>query len=416
MKSIRTLTIDQVRRLAVVRQRLAGPLLPASAQGILQVVRDLGCIQLDPINAVARSHLLVLWSRLGVYDPAHLDALLWHNRHLFEYWAHCASIVLTEDYAIHNVLMRRYGSERDAHSRRLRKWVQDNDRLRRSILSQIRRAGPVLARSIGEDGSAPKEWVSTGWTSGRNVSRMLDALWIQGKIMVARREGIQKAWDIAERCLPAWTPRKRLSEHQAVRQAAQKSLRALGAATRRQIEQHFIRGRYPDLDRVLDELEREGSVERVRVARDRTLLPGDWYIHADEMARLENDGADWGPRTTLLSPFDNLICDRARTRQLFDFDYAMEIYVPASQRKYGYYVLPILHGDRLIGRVSPLLDREHHRLVVQAVFAERTAPKSTDTACVVASAIVELGEFLGASEIEVSRRVPTAWRRSLQSI
>src|SRR2546425_311588 len=110
MKPIRTISPTIARRMAVARQRLAGPRPPAETAGMMDILSDIGCLQLDPISAVARSHLLVMWSRLGPYDPAHLDTLLWEERQLFEYWAHAASIVLTADYQIHNLMMRRYGT------------------------------------------------------------------------------------------------------------------------------------------------------------------------------------------------------------------------------------------------------------------------------------------------------------------
>ena len=413
MKTTRIVSLTQARRLAVTRQRLAEPRPPANARGILDVMRDLGCLQIDPISAVARSPLLVLWSRLGAYDTAHLDQLLWRERRLFEYWAHCASIVPTEDYPIHHALMRNYVADDSPWSRRVRKWIRDNDTLRRAILTRLRRDGPLPARELAEDGVAPHAWVSTGWTSGRNVSRMLDFLWMQGKIMVAGRDGLQKTWDLAERCLPEWTPREKLNARQVVRHATQRSLRALGVATPRQISQHFIRGRYPNLARVLAELEAEGCIERVQIVDDGATLPGDWYMHADDASRLDRLAREWQPRTTLLSPFDNLICDRARTNFLFDFDYAMEIYVPAAKRKYGYYVLPILHGDRLIGRIDPTMDREHARLTINAVYAERDAPKAAARA--VASAIEDLAAFLGAKEIVYPRRVPAVWKNALRA-
>ncbi len=396
------------RRLALTRQRLAGPRPAADASGLMEVARDLGCLQLDPISVVARSHQLVLFSRVGPYELAHLDQLLWQERRLFEYWAHCASIVLTEDYPLHSRMMRAYPSGDSAYRQRAREWIAQNQKLRRYILDRLRREGPLLSRQLEEDGLHPKAWVSTGWTSGRNISRMLDYLWISGKIMVAGRDGIQKRWDLAERVLPAWTPRDRLLEREVVRRAAQKSLRALGVATPRHIQQHFTRGRYPDLTRVLADLEAEGRVKRLEI-RD---LPGPWYLHADDELLMTQLPADWQPRITLLSPFDNLICDRARTRQLFDFDYTMEIYVPAAKRKYGYYVLPILHGDRLIGRVDPAMDRERGALKVNAVYAEPDAPRNVGRA--VAGAIEDLAAFLGAGEILYnSRRVPAMWKRAL---
>lgn len=413
---IRTLSPTQARRLAITRQRLAGPRPSTNKHGIMDVMRDLGCLQIDPISAVARSPYLVLWSRLGAYDPADLNALLWRDRKLFEYWAHCASIVLTEDFPIHNWLMRNHATDDSAWSRRVRQWIRDNDALLRTLLTTIRRNGPLPARELAEDGIAPRAWISTGWTSGRNVSRMLDFLWMQGKIMVAGRTGLQKTWDLSERCLPAWTPREKWSEREIVRTAAQKSLRALGVATARQISQHFVRGRYPNLQDALDRLEAEGRIERVQIMDDSAAWRGDWYIHADDVPLLNRLAREWQPRTTLLSPFDNLICDRARTKMLFDSDYTMEIYTPAAKRKYGYYVLPILHGDRLIGRIDPTMDREARRLTINAVYAEPDAPKTKRTARAIADTLEDLGAFLGAREIVCSRRVPAAWQKTLRGL
>jgi uncharacterized protein YcaQ len=381
---------------------------------VLEVARDLGCVQLDPISAVDRSHRLVWRSRLGSYETAHLDQVIWQERHLFEYWAHQASLVLTEDYPLHHLMMRGYPG-RSAWSDRTRAWIQQNDRLRRYILREIKRHGPVASRQLEEDGLDPNEWVSTGWTSGRNVSRMLDFLWLQGKILVAGRAGGQKLWDLSERVLPAWTPRERLSEREVTRRAAERSLRALGVATPLQIGRHFLRGRYTDLPRALAELEKQGRVARVQL-RDGAEAPwrGEWYIHTADQALLDSLADDTWPaqaRTTLLSPFDNLICDRARTEQLFDFHFRIEIYVPQSQRKFGYYVLPILHGDRLIGRVDPLMDRAARRLRVNAVYAELGAPVAAGTGQAVRAAIEELAVFLGATAIDYEvRRLPRGWK------
>jgi len=410
MKNIRTLTPTLARRLTITKQRLAGRSPRPNADGILQVVRDLGCLQIDPINVVARPQYLILWSRLGNYNPALFDTLLWQERKLFEYWAHCASIVLTEDFPIHNLMMRTYARDDSNWDRRVRQWIADNDALRRAILSIIRRQGPTLSRKFIQAGVEPRDWVSTGWTSGRNASRMLDFLWMQGKLMVVGREGIQKSWDLAERFLPAWTPREKWSEKQVVRHAAQRSLRALGVATPRQIQQHFIRGRYSNLAQILSELERENRIEPVQIIDNGATWKGDWYIHADDIPLIEKLSAgDWQPRTTLLSPFDNLICDRARTRLLFDFDYTIEIYVPASKRKHGYYVLPLLHGDRLIGRIDAAMDRARGVLNVNAIYAEPDAPKTKSTTRAIAEAIESLAKFLQAREITFPRRMPRGW-------
>src|SRR5256885_15386384 len=206
----RAISIRTARRLAITRQRLAGPTPVSDRQGIMDVARDLGCLQLDPISVVARSHLLVLWSRLGIYDRGELDALLWEERRLFEYWAHAASIVLTEDYPIHSWLMRRYPRSVYAHGRRTAEWLDATQALRRHVLAELRRRGPIRARDLEDRSTRP--WRSGGWTNERNVTRMLDVLWTQGKVMVAGRMGLEKTYDLAEKLLPDWTPRERPSD------------------------------------------------------------------------------------------------------------------------------------------------------------------------------------------------------------
>jgi uncharacterized protein YcaQ len=408
--ALRTLDPGLARRLILGRQRLAGPPPPAAGpEAIMEVATDLASLQLDPISVVARSHLLVLWSRLGRFDPAELEALLWRERRLFEYWANAAAIVCTEDYPIHSLLMRRYPSARYAHNRRVRLWLAENQALRRSILRQLRAGGPLPSRAL-ED-RARSAWRSSGWTQGRNVERMLDVLWTQGRIMVAGRQGQQRLWDLAERWLPPWAPTRRPPEREVVRLAAQRSLRALGIATARDIDRHFTAGRYPGLSSVLAGLERSGRVERVRLADDGTEWPGPWYVHADDLPLLERlQAGEWQPRTTLLSPFDNLIIDRERTERLFGFHFRMEIYVPKAARRYGYYVLPVLHGDRLIGRVDPAMDRRRGRLVVNAVHAEPDARPAAGPA--VATALHELAAFLGAADVELRRPPPSVWRQA----
>ncbi len=405
------ISLPSARRLAITRQRLAGTPAEPNPDGILSVVRDLGCLQIDPINVVARSHQLVIFSRVGPYDMAHLDDLLWRDRKLFEYWAHCASIVLTEDFPIYHARMRNYLKGNTDWDKRTRKWISDNASLRRAILSKLRKNGALPARAFEEDGIGTRDWVSTGWTSGRNVSRMLDFLWLSGAIMVAGRDGLQKIWDLSQRVLPDWTPRDKWREREIVRHAAQRSLRALGVATPRQIGFHFIRGRYTDLPGVLRDLQAEGKIQRIEIGDKRKAIPGDWFIHTDDLPTLDAlaNGA-WAPRTTLLSPFDNLICDRARTKMLFDFDYTMEIYVPKDKRKYGYYVLPLLHGDQFIGRVDSIMDRANNRLIVNSVYREQSAPKSRALGNAATEAIASLAQFVSAHDIAFEKKLPKGWR------
>jgi uncharacterized protein YcaQ len=182
------LSLEEARRLAVRGQRLADPPPAAGIDGMRQVLRGLRVLQIDPVNVVARSHLLVLWSRLGGFDRDDLDTLLWRERWLFEYWAHAASIVLTEDYPIHRVMMRAHRAA--AENEQKHAWLAANEEFRRYVLDRLRDAGPLPGEAI-EDRSAVS-WTSTGWTNGRNVDRMLDFLWKQGVVTVAGRDGLRR--------------------------------------------------------------------------------------------------------------------------------------------------------------------------------------------------------------------------------
>ncbi len=382
------------------------------------MIRSIRCVQLDPIGIVARSHLLVPFSRLGPYPTNAYDTLLWDERSVFEYWAHSAAIVLTEDFPIHNLLMRRYPTDRYAHSRRTRAWLEENDVLRRSMLRRLRTEGPLRSRDF-EDQSIVG-WESGGWTSGRSVERMLDVLWTQGRIMVVGRSGGQKLWAVADGWLPDWTPRARLTQEQVDRRAADLAVRALGVATPKHIENHFIRGRYRTLPQALTGLLRAKRIHPVRVAdgsSNGAEWAGRWFVHDDHLPTLDAFERDegWVPRTTLLSPFDNLICDRTRTRQVFGFDYTIEIYVPASKRRYGYYAMPLLHGDRLIGRVDPAMDRSSGKLTIKSVHLEPDIRPGRDARAAVERAITDLAGFLGARAVERApggQRVARALRTS----
>ncbi|SEH01573.1 hypothetical protein SAMN05444920_12121 [Nonomuraea solani] len=394
------LTLESARRLAVTSQHLAGPPADGGLEGMRQVLRRLRCLQLDPVNAVARSHLLVLWSRLGAYDPADLDVLLWQERWLFEYWAHAASIVLSEDYPIHQLMMRRYPGERSGYGRLVRDWLAANDELRRHVLDRLAEKG-ALPPGAFEDVAAVA-WKSSGWTNGRNVERMLDFLWTQGQIVVAERRGRTRHWDLTTRWLPDWAQGEPLSEVEAVTLATEHALRALGVARAIDIERHFTRDRYPGLTQVLEELESRGRVVPAQVEG------GDerWYIHRDALEQ-----AEWQPRTTLLSPFDNLICDRERTQRLWGFTFRTEMYVPKHKRQYGHYIMPILHGERLIGRIVPKIDRRRGVMEIEGVFPELDTVADPDTVRAVHDAITDLAGFAGAREVVFGERVVATWLR-----
>ncbi|HEX2295400.1 MAG TPA: crosslink repair DNA glycosylase YcaQ family protein [Actinomycetota bacterium] len=399
---LREVQLRDVRRLAVCAQRLDRT-RPPSRDAILELVSHLGCLQIDPISVVAPTQLLVLWSRLGAFDTADLDALLWDERSLFHYWAHAASIVPTADYPIHRLLMRRWGKGTTKYEQRVREWMQVNRSMHRKIVSEIRRRGPLRIAELRD--VAGERWQSSGWTDEQSVARMIEFLWAKGTVTIAGRSGGARLWDLMDRWLPEWTPRESWPEPRIVAAAVLRSLGALGVATPRQIRAHYTRDRYPRLDEVLARLVRRGEVEEVAVVDGRARVPGRWYALAGAAAP---DGAT-GCR--LLSPFDNLICDRARTELVWGFEYRIEIYVPRHQRKYGYYVLPVLWEDRLIGRIDAAVDRAAGSLRVLSVHAEPRAPAAGTE---IRAAIEDLASFVGAPDVEWPGQRPRAWARALR--
>ncbi len=388
------LSVTEARRLAVRAQRLDGPAPRGrpDREAILDVCRSLRCLQLDPTNVVARNHLLVVFSRLGPFDPALLEQLAYEDRVLFEYWAHEASLVLSEDLPLHRHLMRTSRHER------ARRWWDLNEEFRAFILDRLRADGPLPLREIEDRSVAPS--LSIGWTNGSIVSRMLDMMWVRGQVGIAGRSGGKRLWDLMERCLPPGAPDHVPDEAEVTRTATLLAIRALGVARGPHIRAHFTRGRYPGLPGTLAALHEQGEIVPVEVDG----LGDGWWMRAEDA---EPDG-DWRGRTALLSPFDNLLCDRARTEQLFGFSHRLEIYTPKAKRRWGYFVLPILHHDRLIGRADLAIDRKASRLVAHAIHREPDSPRGKAVARAIRRELERLAKWQGAGDLEL-RAVPDAW-------
>ena len=351
------------------------------------MAQALRCIQLDAVAVVgAPTQLLVPFSRLGPYDRRLLDRLLFEDKVLFHYFAHAASLVLTEDLPIHRARMRPYAGRDTARAKAVAEWMEENQALRDQVLDEIGARGPLRSRDF--QNTARTDWRSSGWTEGRSVNRMLEFLWAEGILTVAGRFGSERLWELSGRWFPASAPREQLSEEDRSDRAVRFALLALGVATAAQIRLHFLRGAYPDLPGSLARLARAGEIRSVTVRG----LRGEWFLHRDSLPMLE---AAWRPRTVLLSPFDNLIADRRRTAELFGFEYTIEIYVPAASRRRGYYAMPILAGDRLVGTVDPRFDRASRTLFIKGVVFE-PGERMTDK---VRGAVSELAGFVGAEAV-----------------
>ena len=327
------LTKAQARRIAVRAQLLDAP----RPTELLPVVQQLTLLQIDPTAAVAPSADLVAWSRLGsAYQPADLQQALEQKRTLFE---HNALVRPMSDLGL--VLA---GARTARSHERTATWIRDNDTFRRDILKLLRRSGPLSSRDIPDTCAVP--WASTGWTNNRNVTQMLEFLMMRGEVAIAGRLGRERLWDIPGRVYPADVVVPSVDEAYRVRN--ERRLASLGIARQKTTAMPI---EPVDVGEAGEPAVVEGTKDEWRV----------------DPAAL---GEDFEGRTALLSPFDRLVYDRARAQELFDFEYTLEMYKPAAKRRWGYFALPILHGDRLVGKVDAVADRKASTLRVNAIHED----------------------------------------------
>lgn len=406
--------MEDARRLAVTKQHLSGK-LPAkpTREHILSLVRDLTFVQWDPIAVVAPSHVLSLWNRVGDLRLSDLERLLWDEKKLFLHWVNfAASLVLTEDYPLYYSMMKRYpesiGKSWGSRKPNTRKFLAENMELGKSMLKQLKR-GPMQLTQFKEYQPAKS---TDGWTPGSLVTRMLFHLEMKGEIMVAGHEGNRNIWALSEDFLPKGAEKKEIAEEALERLTVQRAIRALGTASAREINYYFPRGRYQNLKKALESLEDDSTIHRVRVAGIQE--KDERYVHDQDLKLLESMKDDaFQPRVSLLPPFDNLLSVRGWTKRIFDFDYHLEMFFPQNKRKFGYYVLPILWGNRLIGRIDPVMEKDNKRLLINSVHEEAGAPRDKEVASKIGNAIQRLANFLGAKEVVYSSRVPAAWKGAL---
>jgi uncharacterized protein len=335
--TVHELSRIDARRIAVRAQRLDS----ARPTGLLEVVRHLTLLQIDPTAAIAPSADLVAWSRLGSsYAPAQLETAL-EDRTLVEFRA---MIRPSEDLALYRADMAAWSDGGLPGWRASqREWVRANDACRLDVLDRLGASGPLPSRDLPDTCKLP--WKSTGWTNNRNVTQLLEFMVRRGEVAVAGRSGGDRLWDLATRVYPD-DPVAPVDE--ALRIRNQRRLRALGIA----------RARGPECPVEPVDVGEAGEPAVVEGVKGR------WRVDPSQLGR------PFSGRAALLSPFDRLIHDRKRTVELFAFDYQLEMYKPAAKRRWGYFALPILYGDRLVGKLDAAADRNAGVLRVDAIHQD----------------------------------------------
>jgi uncharacterized protein YcaQ len=382
-----TLSKAQARRIAIAAQGFVDPPHSTSTMRTLErAVSRTGVLQVDSVNVLQRAHYMPLYSRMGPYDEDLLRrASQAKPRRLIEYWAHVQALMPVDLWP---VMQHRMASYRELRGKWFR--VEDNPGLESSLLAELRDRGACTARDL--DDGLPRKKDNWGW-NWSETRKVLDFLYMTGEVAIAgRNTQFEVIYDLPERVLPADvlarpTPSQADASLELVRRAAA----SCGVATAQCLRDYY-RMQVADVQPAIDVLVESGVLEPVRI--EGWHRPA--YLHRDARRPRRI------PARALLSPFDPLVWERNRTEHLFDFSYRIEIYVPAPKRVYGYYVLPFLLGDRLVGRVDLKADRPARRLLVKGAYAEDHAP--ADTAEQLAVELRRLADWLGLDDLVVEPR------------
>ncbi len=386
------ISLNQARRIALTAQGLSG-VQPASKATrwatLARTIDDLNLLQIDSVNVLSRSHYLPLFSRLGAYDRDVLDrhTLNDRKRQCFEYWAHEASFL---PHRFQPLLRWRMEDARNGQGiyKGLTQFASQQPQVIGRILEKVRAEGPLRPRDFGQPAVRSGEW--WGWNDHKTA---LEYLFWTGDVTTARRDGFERVYDVPERVLPedalnAPTP----SRAEAMRELARQSARALGIATETDIRDYF---RLPveDARRAVQELVEAGDIREVQV--EGWNKPGFIWREARPARRFD--------RATVLSPFDPLVWNRDRAHRLFGFHYRIEIYTPAPKRHYGYYVLPVLVGEDLVGRLCMKADRQAGTLRINAAWHEDDVQPGL-VAEAIFPALADMAQWLGLERVEVADR------------
>ena len=399
-------TKEIARRLTVEKQGLTSWPGTVTKDDIYQVIDRLGCLQIDTINIVERAHHLTLWSRLGLHEKDLLNELAYDDRKLFEYWAHAACYVPLEDYRFFISPMRMREGEM---LERLERWGGRaggvSPDILDEVLERVRAEGPLATKDFEQRRKGP----SKGWWDWKPAKVALEVLYGAGLLMVSHRENFQRQYDIAERVLPPGVDTTEPTEEERIKFYITRTMACLGLVKPADVRGYYTPSyaRYKAFSKQLPSLmeEMRGDGEAVRYEVDGARQP--YYCLPEDASRLDDLADGLGHEGVhLLNPFDNALWDKKRVETLFEFTAKLEAYTPAAQRKYGYYYLAILSGDRLVGRIIPKMDRKDRRLIVNSIWHEPWFKPDEPFEASFSETLESFSEFNGADEVEYKEEKP----------
>jgi len=390
------------RRVAITAQLLNGASsLPSGKEGIARLIEHLGYVQVDTIAVIERAHNHTIWTRCKDFHADMLHDLQAVDRRIFEYWGHAHSYLPMNDYRFYLPRMKAFNDPKD-------KWVKERfvkfKHLLAPVKERIAKEGPLSSRDFQSD--KPRQGTWWDWGPAKIALELL--FWL-GELMITERRNFQRIYDLTERVLPPGTDTTYPSDTELGRFLVHRALNAYGLASPAEIAEHIHSGRKKIIPPALEAMVEDGQVCEVIVDK-KTARP--YYALTDAFGKLQR-GRRKLDRMHILSPFDNLVIQRGRLSSLFDFDYTIECFVPAPKRKYGYFVLPILWGDRFIGRLDPKVDRKKRVLYIRKIFIEDQKSDPDAFLPQLANAVAAFARFNDCTTVTVEKASPAKMKTLL---
>lgn len=347
-----------------------------------KLIEKLSYVQIDTISVVERSHHHILWSRMKAYEKTKTDELLEKDKLIFEYWAHAASYLPMKDYRFSLIRKRRY-------SKKYKTWGSANKKIIKRVLDRIKSEGPMQSRDFEDNRK-----IKSGWWDWKPSKDALDYLFHSGELMVSKRSGFQKVYDLTERVLPVSVNTEYPSETELYKNLIFNSINANGFACESDI---MYQRKYDKklFAKIITELIEDKKLFEMRIAG---LESSRYYLNPDSI--IEKKFFKDSKVIHILSPFDNLLIDRKKLLKIFDFDYQLECYLPKQKRKFGYFCLPILYKNNFMGRIDLKADRKKRIMYVNNIFFEKNFRKSKEFENKLNEKLNELAAFCGCNEVK----------------
>jgi uncharacterized protein YcaQ len=390
---------EQARHFFLQKQFLNNPSIPRGKAGVLSVIEKLGYVQIDTINVIERSHHIVLFTRCLDYKQEYLHLLQSQDKKIFEYWAHAASFIPMKDYRFYIRTIEKRPKQDSWHG----KWIKENRSLIDKVRKRVEKEGPLSASDFGDIANRKRGT----WWDWKPAKVALETLFWQGVLMIKERRNFQRVYDITERVLPKNISTIKPTIDDEKRFFITRALGALGVATIKDINSYIgVSGKLNEWVNKMLKAKETTEIEIIGIKKP-------YYVLSKDVPELLTNRKTSDTRVYFLSPFDNSLILRDRTRELFGFNYNLECYVPKNKRKYGYFCLPILWQDRFVGRIDTKADRQNKILLINNIHLEDKKIISKEFMNAFAQSLLKFRDFHNCKKIEFNRKIPIKIRRAI---